>query len=205
MTLTRRSSLQWLLGAATSSVVFLQRPVKGQTATGKPNCTGVVSDPGGGTVAGINVEAIDASTGWFTHAQTNPDGSYDVEAPADGHYMIVFREPQGNTQLYHVDQLTGGTSQKLFVTIDSKARSFSGLYGMLQATESLCLSIWLGPNRARTDHLSPSLLAKIPLSAMRANVALVRENLNKIEPTELERKFLTDRADAIDKLLSSLA
>jgi hypothetical protein len=202
MSCTRRDWIHWLIGAV-SFGAFSQRSARGVPGAGGERCTGIVSDPQGVGIPKLSVQGLGAD-GQSTNATTRGDGGYDLEAPAKGPYMVIFRELQGNTQLHEVRQLTGGTSQKLSVTVDptQQKRSFSALYNMLQATESFCVSMWISGSRARK--LDEGLLKMIPMRELRSNLEHVRGRIDAIEPTVDQRAFLTAKSDAIEKLLAAL-
>jgi hypothetical protein len=172
-----------------------QRSAKGQLGAG-PNCSGRVSDTQGNGVANLGVEIV-APGGGVTTGNTDARGAYRVVAPKTGPYVILFREPQGNTRLLDLRQLTAGTNQILSVTIDPPTKSFQGAYSALQAVEAL--SAWMMADRE--GQVAGTLFKTIPFGELRGIVQHVMDDINRVEPTDRQRQFLMAKTEAVQKLL----
>jgi hypothetical protein len=150
-------------------------------------------------IANLVVE-LQEPGGRITTRNTDHRGGYVFAAPKSGPYVIQFREPQGNTRLLDVRQLTAGRDQSLAVTIP-KAGTFLSAYSKLQAVESLCACI-LGDHDP--DAFARTLFSQISRGELRGIVTSVMDNLDGIKPTAEQRIVLTAKAQTIQQGLRAL-
>jgi hypothetical protein len=113
--------------------------------------------------------------------------------------MVLFREPQGNTRILEMRQLTSRSDQVLCVTIDSYRRSFNAAYGTLQAVESVCA--WIIADR---EGANQKLFEMISLKELQSSVELVMKDFERNELTARQRTFLSAKADTVRKLLGTV-
>jgi hypothetical protein len=194
MSWNRRTLFRNVLGAFPACAIWQQ---SAQAQAVAPKCSGTVSDAQGTGIANLIVQTVEPNGRVASSPPTDSQGNYSLPAPKSGTYVIVFREPQGNTKLHDVRQLTGGKDQVLSVTIDGRSKSFQGAYAALQAVETL--TAWIVGDRK--EQIGPELFKSIPLNELTGVVDAVTKDLNQTEPTARQRDFLLAKAESVRKFL----
>ena len=85
-----RIGLRAVVCLAALMVALMGTRAWGQATSG---VTGVVTDPSGGVVVGVDVTLFDANTGFTATTKTNDNGIYEFhEVPPDPNYVLMFKK-----------------------------------------------------------------------------------------------------------------
>jgi hypothetical protein len=176
-----RSVIAGLAAAGTSAAPVAAQGFK---------CTGRVSDRTPGNRI-FRVELL-----WPNNRVTSDDtdakGNYDVEAPANGEYVLMVYESNVSTKLADVQKLTGGTNQNVSLTVTSDPKTFSAAFASLRAIETIAAFLM----ERNTDERAQAL--KNIRVNLDAELSAVREVAKSLPPAP--QAFILAKANNVNQL-----